>query len=900
MSDSRVVSQSRPVAVVALLVLAFTLSAAPFAAAAPGCPGAVVYQADNTSMLDSGWTGIMHDLPVIGWALRMSVAGCAGSTVGSCGQCSLTGLIADAGGSNRRCTNDTSIKCTDDTPCTGGVCRFFATAPNPVAGGGVGACIVNEVTGAVSGTVNIEAGTLSATVGLNSKLYNSISTTQPCPKCVGDPTPNDNVRGGTCNGGARNGQTCDANATSPFPDFGTTSFDCPPNTSLIATLPPTAVVATAGATRTLSTASPTCSGQAGARCQCDTCNNGNAEACSSNADCPDPPGPIGPICGGKRCIGGANNGAACNVLSECPSGGACTRPGELTKPDACLDDTNTPGSDCIDTSPVDGEGECVAGPITKHCAGSEQYRTCNVPTDCPLTGSCVSENRKCYLGGGVIGTGVSVSGTATARAGDVSNPTNLGSLYCLPATTSSATNSVVGLPGLARMNLNGVLTYADEVQIQNVGPATEVSTDAGEGDGATPTDPVETKVKTAAGGAGGEVTILETTQTATPPPGFTLLGNLVQITAPAASTTDPLILTFLIDSSAAPGQTPASVTVRRNGVAVGNCTSTPPSAIAPNPCVFQRTTVGDDLQFGVYTSAASDWDLLAPEVATPTPTITATPTLTATPTSTATPNETATTTPVPTATPTATPTVTPTTTATPTPTDTATPTATATATPTATVTATPSATATSTPTATLTATPSATPTNGATPTATQTATSVPLCAAAPEVCRTPTISAKAYLSLTDKSPDDKDQLQWKWAAGAATTKAEFGDPLTSDDYVLCIYDGNGLLATLTAPAGLPCTTKPCWTDKPKGFQYKNKTLAPDGIAQLQLSEGVDGKAKIQVKGKGLNLPAFHLNTLATPVTVQLHPSTGAVCFGAKYSFPPATKNDGVTFKDKAD
>jgi hypothetical protein len=176
----------------------------------------------------------------------------------------------------------------------------------------------------------------------------------------------------------------------------------------------------------------------------------------------------------------------------------------------------------------------------------------------------------------------------------------------------------------------------------------------------------------------------------------------------------------------------------------------------------------------------------------------------------------------------------------------------------------------------------------------------PACAAAPDVCRTPTISGKAFLALTDKSPDDKDQLQWKWAAGSATTKGEFGDPVNTDDYVLCLYDGGGLVATLTVPKGGDCSGKPCWTSKPKGFQYKDKLRTADGIAQLQLSEGADGKAKIQVKGKGVNLPPIDLGMLTSPLTVQLKPSSGGLCFGATYTFPPVVKNDGVSFKDKAD
>jgi hypothetical protein len=44
----------------------------------------------------------------------------------------------------------------------------------------------------------------------------------------------------------------------------------------------------------------------------------------------------------------------------------------------------------------------------------------------------------------------------------------------------------------------------------------------------------------------------------------------------------------------------------------------------------------------------------------------------------------------------------------------------------------------------------------------------------------------------------------------------------------------------------------------------------------------------------------NLGLLAPPVTVQLRRAGGTVCWGAAYSFPPASKNTAKIFKDKAD
>jgi len=204
-------------------------------------------------------------------------------------------------------------------------------------------------------------------------------------------------------------------------------------------------------------------------------------------------------------------------------------------------------------------------------------------------------------------------------------------------------------------------------------------------------------------------------------------------------------------------------------------------------------------------------------------------------------------------------------------------------------------------------TPSGTPTPTKTPTPTITAT--PGCAAGPVAgCRTPAVSGKASLQYKDAVGNDpKDQLQWKWSKGAVTSKAEFGNPLATTNYQLCVYDGaSTLIFDATIPAGGLCgasNPKPCWKDKPKGFDYKDKDLTPDGVSQMKLQEGlVAGKAQIQLKAKGalLDDPAL---PFGQPVTVQLHNAESGLCWEAVYSFPAGKNVAGPPvgqFKDKAD
>jgi hypothetical protein len=168
-------------------------------------------------------------------------------------------------------------------------------------------------------------------------------------------------------------------------------------------------------------------------------------------------------------------------------------------------------------------------------------------------------------------------------------------------------------------------------------------------------------------------------------------------------------------------------------------------------------------------------------------------------------------------------------------------------------------------------------------------------------CRLPTTAQKALLLLTNKVPDSRNRLTWKWVKGDVTAKADFGAPLTTDDYALCLYDGAGLASTALAPAGGDCAGAPCWSDQPKGFRYVDDDLTPDGVAQIQLKEGLEaGEGQIVVKGKGTLLAMPELAALSSPVTARLTNLSTGECWQATYSFPPVLLNDATRFKDRAD
>ncbi len=166
-------------------------------------------------------------------------------------------------------------------------------------------------------------------------------------------------------------------------------------------------------------------------------------------------------------------------------------------------------------------------------------------------------------------------------------------------------------------------------------------------------------------------------------------------------------------------------------------------------------------------------------------------------------------------------------------------------------------------------------------------------------CRVPFVPGKASIQLIKKG-GSKDQIKWKWLKGERTTFAEYGTPLTTTNYQVCIYDQTGLRFEITHPAGGTCAGKPCWkASGSKSYQYKDKDLTPDGGYQLKLKEGALSKAQIQLtaRGAGLGMPA-DLTTISQPLTVQIQQSDGT-CWEAVYSGPP-TAQSPLKFSDKAD
>lgn len=173
------------------------------------------------------------------------------------------------------------------------------------------------------------------------------------------------------------------------------------------------------------------------------------------------------------------------------------------------------------------------------------------------------------------------------------------------------------------------------------------------------------------------------------------------------------------------------------------------------------------------------------------------------------------------------------------------------------------------------------------------------CVAHPrESCRR-AVTARSGLLQVEHS---RRRFRWQWQRGAATTLEDFGDPMTSDGFALCVYDRSAatpaLLSRAVIPAGGLCRGRPCWKPGRSGFAYRDRDASADAITSLVLRSGADGRASIQLSGNG---PALALEQVpvALPVTVQLH-AAGGTCWEGTFSPSGVVRNDAAALRARPD
>jgi len=189
------------------------------------------------------------------------------------------------------------------------------------------------------------------------------------------------------------------------------------------------------------------------------------------------------------------------------------------------------------------------------------------------------------------------------------------------------------------------------------------------------------------------------------------------------------------------------------------------------------------------------------------------------------------------------------------------------------------------------------------------------CPASPATgCRQVITAGKAKIKIKNdvKNPGDntKDQGQFDWKKGAATSGFDFKDPVNgSASYRWCVYDATGLISGHDVAAGGTCGGKPCWKrsgkpDAPKGFKYGNKNGNASGVTQLKFKAGADTKAQVSIKAKNKKGAAVNFAAAALPVVepvvsqIVIDDSGQTVCFETVFDGTDPKKNKDKQYSAK--
>jgi hypothetical protein len=136
------------------------------------------------------------------------------------------------------------------------------------------------------------------------------------------------------------------------------------------------------------------------------------------------------------------------------------------------------------------------------------------------------------------------------------------------------------------------------------------------------------------------------------------------------------------------------------------------------------------------------------------------------------------------------------------------------------------------------------------------------------------------------------RVKWEWRQGQATSAGEFGDPVHTAEYALCVYAGTGAgtVAELMIPAGSQ------WAPSRGGYTYTDPARAADGVAKVVLKGSRRDHARAALRARGATVPPLGLaNGLQTPVILQLINTDTATCLESVFESDDVRANEPGLF-----
>jgi hypothetical protein len=413
----------------------------------PPDPTGFTFQTADGTLTSIGWTGVFHNFkgdPSVSFGAR--VTGCDN------GSCEFEGPIDPVDiVKRRRCLYNTSTLCTADNDCLLGPsnqptpCVYIYDTPIAIplrsGDGKPGACAFTYIPvlgvdhqPAIQGTLNLVSGELNIpklTVLLALNPKDLLTFHGVCPVCMGDTSPNDGKKDGTCQAsaipdsttghidpGAKSNTKCDVNrygdyGEMPGYNFGY-SMDCSPTLTpgVGQPTPFGGSFSSSGYKVSITDDSPKCTDAnfKEANCFCGMCQDSSNKFCTKSSDCGD----------NVPCIGASMPTAQADPTNVATAGNLC--------PDGVCNWNEAEGAGtCAQNSKIN----CYPSAKMAHKDGLGNDVSISVP------------------GRAAVDHGVYYADTASA--------------LCTPAGMNIVVNKQAGLPGLTfqKRNFRIIPTYPE-------------------------------------------------------------------------------------------------------------------------------------------------------------------------------------------------------------------------------------------------------------------------------------------------------------------------------------------------------------------------------------------------------------------------------------------------------
>ena len=150
-------------------------------------------------------------------------------------------------------------------------------------------------------------------------------------------------------------------------------------------------------------------------------------------------------------------------------------------------------------------------------------------------------------------------------------------------------------------------------------------------------------------------------------------------------------------------------------------------------------------------------------------------------------------------------------------------------------------------------------------------------ACAPTPASSCSTAVRGKLTIRENANPARSRWTWKWKGGTID-EADVGNPTTSTDVAVCVYDAGGTLLGGQVFAG-----GPEWRVAKRGFEYRDKTLAQHGFQKIRIRTGTPSLgAFIQAKAKGVGIGNPTL-PVTTPITAQLVNLDTGQCWASEFT-----------------